>query len=236
MKPLVSVLLTVYEVQPEFLVECLNSILNQTFDNIEILVIDDCSPNNDYNFIKEISPKIKLIRNETNLGMQGSLNKLFQYVTGKYVIRLGADDLFDKTLLEKEVNILESNSDIGGVCCEMHRFGDTTEKTIINIKRPKKWNIKEILNGKYGGTGYDGGMMYRASLLPNLEYDNSFKMASDFDFHMQILELAPITSINEDLYAYRMHNTNLTRSVKSEERKSIIARIVEKHKKRVGLL
>lgn len=234
MKPLVSILLTVYEVKPEFLVECLNSILNQTYNNVEILVIDDCSPNTNYDFIKEISPKIKLIRNEVNLGMQNSINKLFQYVTGKYVIRLGADDLFDKTLLEKEVNILESNSDIGGVCCEMHRFGDTTEKTIISIRRPKKWDIETILNGKYGGTGYDGGMMYRASFLPNVQYDNSFKMASDFDFHLQLLEIAPITSIHEDLYAYRMHNTNLTKSVKTVERKAIISRIVNKHLSKIS--
>ena len=128
MKPLVSILLTVYEVNPDFLKECLESILNQTYDNVEILVIDDCSPNTDYKFIKKISPKIKLIRNRVNLGMQKSLNKLFKYVSGDYVLRLGADDLFDPTLIEKEVKLLEYNPAYGAICCMLQRFGIIQKK------------------------------------------------------------------------------------------------------------
>ena len=71
--------------------------------------------------------------------------------------------------------------------------------------------------------------MYKASLLSEIKYDNSFKMASDFDLQLQILEKAPIVSIHEVLYFYRSHNTNLCKSVSNQERLKIMDTIIKKH-------
>ena len=225
-KPLVSIILTLYEIKKEYLIECLNSLLNQTYDNFEIICIDDCSPTVDYSDIQLLSPKIKLYHNDVNLKMNKSVNKAFGLASGKYVVRLGSDDIFAKDLLEKEVNVLEKFPEYGAVCCQLERFGNTSNV----IHRPKEWDLYDILKGNLGGTGYAGGMMFRASLLKEISIDETLKMCEDFDFHLQILERMPITSIHEILYYYRAHETNLCKSVTRNERLKIVDKILEKHR------
>lgn len=222
--PLVSVLLTVYNIKKEYLDECIDSIIHQTYDNLEILIIDDGSTI-DYNYLTELSPQIKLIKNEKNLGLCKSLNKLFSYVKGKYYVRLGSDDIFDSTLIEKEVLFLEKHPNVGAICCELQRFGTSS----THIKRPVKWDLNKILKKDLTGTGYDGGVMVRSSLLKNMKVDESLKMAEDFDLQLQVLEQMPIESIHEILYYYRTHETNLCKSVTKTERHKIIDKIIEKH-------
>ena len=226
-EPLVSIILTIYEIKKDYLKECLESLLNQTYKNIEIIAINDCSPRTDYSDIPRMSKKIKLYTNKTNLKMNKTVNKAFGLAKGKYIVRLGSDDIFAKDMLEKEVNVLEKFPEYGAVCCELERFG----RVVNVIHRPKEWNINEILNGKLAGTGYAGGMMFRRELLQYCTIDESLKMCEDFDFHLQLLEHMPIASIHEILYYYRAHNTNLCRSVSRDDRLALIERIVTKHKK-----
>lgn len=226
MEPLVSVILTLYEIKLEYLNECLNSLLNQTYKNIEIIAINDCSPITNYDYITEISPKIRYFKNETNLKMNKTVNKAFKLARGKYIVRMGSDDFFDPSLFEKEVNILEGNSELGAVCCGLKRFGRKSQY----ITRPIKWDLKHILlNKDIHGCGYAGGMMFRADLLPDISINENYKMCEDLDFHLQILEKAPIQSIQEFLYYYRAHDTNLCKSVKTKERLEINKTILEEH-------
>lgn len=226
--PLVSIILTLYKIDKTYLEECIDSLLNQTYDNIEILCMDDCSPDFDYAYLQEKSSKIKYFRNEVNLGMTKTVNKAFQLVNGEYVVRLGSDDWFEKDLIEKEVNFLEEHKDYGAVCCELKRFGDHTQ----HIKRPLVWNYENIVMNKvYGGTGYGGGMMFRRKLLEKCVIDESLKICEDFDFHLQLLHCMPIGSIHEILYHYRSHNTSLCSSIKRQERWASLDRIIEKHRK-----
>ena len=226
-KPLVSIILTLYEIKKEYLIECLESILNQSYDNIEIIAIDDCSPTVDYSDIPFLSDKIKLYRNDINLKMNKSVNKAFNLAHGKYLIRLGSDDIFAKDMLKKEVEFLEKFDEYGAVCCELERFG-----TVVNtIHRPKEWILKDILfNNKLAGTGYAGGMMFRRDVLKYCYIDESLKMCEDFDFQLQILQHTQIASIHEVLYYYRSHDTNLCKSVKRSERLELIDRILNKHR------
>lgn len=226
-RPLVSIILTLYEIKPEYLNECLNDLVNQTYQNIEIIAINDCSPKTNYDYITSISPKIKLYKNEVNLGMNKTVNKAFGLASGKYIVRMGSDDRFNKHLIEKEVSILERNPNIGAVCCELQRFGRRDQ----HIKRPKSWNLRAILEGCINGVGYAGGMMFRATLLDKCSINENYRMCEDFDFHIQILENMPITSIHEVLYYYRSHDTNLCKTVSSKKRKEINRTILNEHMK-----
>lgn len=227
-KPLVSIILTLYEIKPEYLNECLASILAQTYDNIEVIAINDCSPTIDYDYITELSPKIKLYKNEVNIGMNKSVNKAFSLANGKYIVRLGSDDFFDKTLIEKEVTFLEDHPLSGAVCCNLDRFGLRSQR----IMRPIRWNYNKIVyNRVFRGTGYAGGMMFRRELLDYCSIDESLRICEDFDFHLQILEVSNISSIHETLYFYRSHDTNICKSVQKEERYAILDKIIAKHKK-----
>lgn len=225
--PLVSIILTLYEIKPEYLNDCLNSLLNQTYRNIEIVAINDCSPTINYDYITKLSSRIYLFKNNVNLKLCKTVNKAFKLARGKYIIRVGSDDYFDSTLLEKEVTVLEKNSNVGAVCCELQRFGKKDQ----HIKRPQVWNLKNILNGNISGVGYAGGMMFRSKLLEEIKIDEQFRVCEDLDFHLQILEKTSIESIHEVLYFYRSHDTNIMKSIKNEERKQIVKQILLKHNK-----
>lgn len=227
-KPLVSIILTLYEIKLDYLNECLTSLLQQSYQNIEIICINDASPTINYDDITKLSNKIKLYKNEKNIGMNKSVNKAFSLAKGKYIVRLGSDDIFHKDLIKEEVKFLENNETIGAVCCELERFGNTCQ----HITRPEIWDFADIVNNKkLAGTGYAGGMMFRQTLLETCTIDESLKMCEDFDFHLQILKQMPIASIHKILYYYRSHNTNLCKKVKKEERWTLIDKILSKYNK-----
>ncbi len=227
-EPLVSIVSLLYDTKTEYVNACIDSLLNQTYQNIEIIFVDDCSPNIDYSYITELSPKIKLFRNEKNLGFNRNSQKSFELAAGKYVVKIDSDDYVDSTLIEKEVNFLENNSDYGAVCCELQRFGIKEQ----HIKRPKVWDIEVPLSGRISGYGYEGGMMFRTSLLKEVAIDPNLPVCTDLDLHLQILERTKIQSIHEILYYYRSHDGNIMNDVhKSGKWKGIVNTIIHKHQK-----
>lgn len=227
-EPLVSVIMALYKIDKTYVEECINSLLNQTYNNIEILCMDDCSPDFDYAYLQEKSQKIRYYRNEVNIGLNKTINKAFTLVKGEYVVRLDSDDWFEKDLIEKEVNFLEEHKDYGAVCCELKRFGNHTQ----HIKRPLRWDYSDIVTNKiYAGTGYAGGMMFRKKLLETCKIDESLKICEDFDFHLQLLYHMPIGSIHEILYHYRSHNASLCSRTSRQERWASLDKIMEKHRK-----
>ena len=199
---------------------------NGTYQNLEIIFIDDCSTKMNYDYLTELSPKIKFIKNKKNLGCSKNAQKGFNLATGEYIVKIDSDDYIDPTLIEKEVNFLENNRDYGAVCCEIQRFG----KKSFNIKRPKEWTLKYAIFEDLGRLcGYAGGMMFRASLLNEIDIDTQFRVCEDFDFHLQILEHSKIKSIHEALYFYRAHDNNVMISARGGERVHTMERIIKKH-------
>lgn len=229
-KPLVSIVMTLYDIRRDFLLTAIMSILKQTYKNIEIICIDDASPAIRYNDLAAINPKIRLIRNETNLGLSKSVNKAFRLVNGRYIMRMGSDDILDQTYISKAVDILENDPETIAVACDLKRFGFATNL----IERPDNWDLYDILyNQGYLGCGYAGGVVFRSSVLAHIEIDESFEICEDFDFHLSLLERerGKIRSIHEPAYLYRSHETNITKQVKKEDRWKIMHRILEKHRK-----
>lgn len=111
---LVSVIMPTYNVE-QFVAEAIESILNQSYSNIEFVIVDDCSTDNTYKICEEYAQKdsrIKLLRNEKNSKIEFSLNRALENCTGKYVIRMDGDDISDKFRIEIMKNYLDSHEDI----------------------------------------------------------------------------------------------------------------------------
>lgn len=111
---LVSVIMPTYNVE-QFVAEAIESILNQSYSNIEFVIVDDCSTDNTYKICEEYAQKdsrIKLLRNEKNSKIEFSLNRALKNCTGKYVIRMDGDDISDKFRIEIMKNYLDSHKDI----------------------------------------------------------------------------------------------------------------------------
>ncbi|MBT0395902.1 glycosyltransferase family 2 protein [Morganella morganii subsp. morganii] len=122
----VSVLVPVYNVAP-FVESSLQSILNQTYDNIEIIIVDDASTDNTHDICKKLKEQydnITIIQNNENRGISESLNTGLRFCTGDYIARADGDDLLDIDRIKKQVEFLENNSAYGVVGCWIYNINE----------------------------------------------------------------------------------------------------------------
>ena len=129
--PLVSVVLPVYNAE-NYLKEAIDSILNQTYENFELIVIDDGSKDHSLEIISNYKDKrIKVLDNEKNHGIVYTLNKGIENSTGKYILRMDADDISLPDRIEKQVEFMERHPDIG-ICAGLaETFGALNGKAYL---------------------------------------------------------------------------------------------------------
>ena len=117
-QPLVSVLIPCYNVE-RYVVEAVGSISNQTYKNLEIIAINDCSTDRTGELLMQLAredSRIRVVTNEVNLKLIQTLNKGIGMCNGEYIARMDADDISLPTRIEKEVRFLEENNDHVIVC------------------------------------------------------------------------------------------------------------------------
>lgn len=120
MDPKVSVLMPVYKTNKEFLIESIKSIINQTFKDFELIILDDCPEDPREDVIKSFNDnRIKYYKNEKNLGISASRNKLIDLSLGEYLAVFDHDDISLPERLEKEAKYLDENKSVGVVSCQM---------------------------------------------------------------------------------------------------------------------
>ncbi len=106
----VTVLMSEYNTKKEQLKQSIESILNQTYNNFEFIIVDDCSKEENIKLIESYKDnRIRLIRNEKNLGLAASLNKGIELATTDYIIRMDTDDIAKVDRIEKQVRFAENN-------------------------------------------------------------------------------------------------------------------------------
>ncbi|MGU9099116.1 glycosyltransferase [Clostridium perfringens] len=138
----ISIIMGVYNCE-DTLAESIDSIINQTFKNWELIICDDGSTDNTYNIAKKYldlyDEKIILIKNNINRGLNYTLNKCLKLAKGKYIARMDGDDISLPNRLEKEIDILENRNDIDIVSCAMIHFDDNGDWKIGQVnKEPKE--------------------------------------------------------------------------------------------------
>lgn len=107
---LVSVIMSEYNTHEELLEESIRSILNQTYENFEFILIDDCGQNDVTEFVKTFSDdRIKVIKNPSNIGLVKSLNKALEVAKGKYIVRMDTDDFCYPERIEKQLKFMEEH-------------------------------------------------------------------------------------------------------------------------------
>lgn len=140
-KTLVSIIMGVYN-EEITLERCLNSIIDQTYDNWELIVCDDCSDDGTVGILEKYIKKdnrIKLLRNEKNIRLAASLNKCLDAAKGEYIARMDADDISLPNRLEKQVKFLEEHEDIDCVGSNMVVFDESGDKGVReSIEKPIK--------------------------------------------------------------------------------------------------
>lgn len=121
----ISVIMGIYNCE-NTLSYAIDSIINQTYTNWELIMCDDCSTDNTYNIAKrykdEYPNKIKLIKNSKNKKLAATLNECLKYVDGDYIARMDDDDICKLNRFEKQVAFLENNPEYDLVGCQMMVF------------------------------------------------------------------------------------------------------------------
>jgi len=127
---LVSVLMPVYNVD-RYIHDAVLSIQEQTYKNLEIIIIDDCSTDNTFSILESVAKmdtRIKLFKNSENLGITKTLNKAFEYATGDFIARMDGDDICESDRFEKKMEYLINNPDRALVGCSLISIDENSNK------------------------------------------------------------------------------------------------------------
>lgn len=143
-KDLISIIVPVYNSE-KFIENTIESVINQTYDSWELILVNDCSTDKSEEIIKKyINDKIKLINLERNSGAAVARNKGIEVANGKYIAFLDSDDVWKKEKLEKQINFMKNNKCVFSFTG--YEFADENLKNLGRIvKVPQKINYKQAL-------------------------------------------------------------------------------------------
>lgn len=203
--PLVSVVLPVYNCEL-YIKDAISSIFNQTIQDFEILVIDDCSTDNTLEIVRAIKDsRIKIICKEKNKGLIDSLNIGFAEANGKYIARMDGDDISYPERFEKQLYILENNSDIKVCGCWLKEF-DGSDKVI----KHKEFHNEIVARLLLSCSMSLGSVLLERKWAQKFKFDENKKHVEDYDFWARIAWSGKLYNIQEVLYDYRVHNSQVS--------------------------
>lgn len=218
-KPLVSVMVVTYN-QENFIRECLDSILIQDYENIEIVVADDCSTDGTREILKEYKNKYpnKFVLKfaDKNQGITKNSNLALFACSGKYICTLGGDDVFLLGKISKQVEFMEKNPKCAISYHNVEVFDSDTNKTMFYYndrqKIIKNGTIRELI--KHGPSNCALSNMVRKDSIPKFGFAEILPVASDWMFYIDVLANGgTIDYIDEVLGRYRRHANNITKKV-----------------------
>lgn len=226
--PKVSVLTPIYNTKPEYLKECIESILNQTFKDFEFLILNDSPDNIEIEkVVKSYDDKrIKYIKNEKNLGISESRNKLLSLAQGEYLAIFDHDDISMPDRLEKQVAYLNDNSDIGVVGCNTLWF---PQNTVMKYKTNNNDIKQSLLQGC--AIPHSGAMIRKSIMIDNnIKWEAEYSPAEDYMLWIRLLDKTMFHNISEILLKYRFteDNTSHKQNERMKDKDFLIKCIIHK--------
>lgn len=203
----ITVCMPVYN-REEYIKDCINSILSQTFSDFELLIVDDGSTDETVNIIMSYNDiRIRLIRN--NHDYIKSCNMLLQKARGKYIARMDSDDIMIADRLEKQYRFLENNPEVDIVGGSLLVFDEDGDKQILkNVEDVTMRHLYEI------GTGISNPtFMLRTEKIRQLgiEYEKEYIYAEDYRFWAQSLRKGlVIKNMPDVLVKYRLSKSQVS--------------------------
>lgn len=222
--PKVSIVLPSYNGE-RYIGESIQSICNQTYNDWELIIVDDCSTDNTLKIAKEFAEqdsRIRVVHNEKNRKLPASLNIGFSQVNGEYLTWTSDDNLYHVNAIEIMVKYLDEHTMVPLVRSQMELIDENG-----NV-------IQESFDFDYESFPYANNIgacfMYRRSVLDCIgNYDESLFCVEDYDYWMRIYEKYNcIGEISNLLYSYRVHSATLT-STKSDQVKEKLNTFRKKH-------
>lgn len=213
---LITVIVPIYNVE-KYLSECINSIIKQTYTNIEIILVNDGSTDNSPNIciqFKEKDNRIRLI-NKENGGLSSARNAGIDIAKGKYLVFIDSDDYVDKKYIERLYNSVIINK-TKVAQCGIWKVNDEKEKIgKIGYSRNVIKNGKEMIKDIYANHWLENivvwNKIYETSIFKDIRFPLGKINEDEFTTYKILYSETKIPIINDDLYFYRQSNNSLMR-------------------------
>ena len=213
--PRVSVLTPIYNTNPQHLREMIESILSQTYTDFEFLILNDSPQNTEIeNIVLEYAAndkRVKYIKNDVNMGISASRNKLLRASRGEYIAIFDHDDISVPTRLEQEVAFLDSHPWVGVVSGLLEKFGDVKGNGEIWPKPEYDSDIRIALMDNCHVV--HTAAMIRKSVLTdnNIEYEEFYTPAEDYRLWARLMEVTHFYNFQSVLVKYRWFENNTSK-------------------------
>lgn len=219
---IISIIIPCYNVE-KYISKCIKSIIEQTYSNLEIILVDDYSTDNTYEILKEHSKKdnrIKLLKNIENNGAAYSRNKGLSVATGKYISFIDSDDYIDKIFYEKMLDkIIKNNADIS--ICDIKTVYENNNQTIINkCYDGDKFDSISIL--KSGFVASSGNKLFKKEIIEKYKYPEGIINEDIPVIVPAILETDKIEYVDNVYYYYFQRNTSVQNSKFSSKKFDVV--------------
>lgn len=207
---LISIILPVYN-GGVYLAKAIQSCLNQTYSNFELIIVEDCSTDASFEIAMDFSKmdkRIKIIRNSINKKLPESLNIGHRVAVGEFLTWTSDDNLLKSNFLEVLHNKLKLNeADIVFSNYDIIRSDGSLKRT--HLAGP----VEHLLIGNTIGASF----MYKKEVFKNLGgFRNDFFLVEDFDFWIRAMKRFRFLHVNQNLYSYRIHHNSLTSAIHSD--------------------
>lgn len=209
-RPLVSVIMSVYNERPDYLDLAVKSILGQTYDNLEFLIMDDGSgplTSAALDAVARSDPRIRLFRQE-NSGLTVALNYLIRQSQSVYVARQDSDDISDPERIEREVFFLGVHPEVmllGTGCLLIDSQGKVLHRQRVKT-RPR--TLRRLMS--HTNQFVHGSVMFRAKVFLENMYYEEFRYAEDYDLFLRIAGRYSVANIDLPLYRYRINPESIS--------------------------
>jgi len=210
--PLVSVVVPAYNAAA-YIEEALMSVVEQTYTNLEILVIDDCSTDRTLEIVKRIAKgdsRIRILENKHNLGIGGNRDKGVKNSCGEFICWQDADDISLPNRVSLQVDFLNKHPRVGVVGGFMTFFSEKGELTTRRYEQDDASLRRTIF--RYNPVSQPASMMRRECFAKVGGYDPSYRLSEDLEMQFRIGEFYEFGNVQEVVLKYRQTQGSLTAS------------------------
>lgn len=207
MEPLVSIITPSYN-SKDFIGETIESVLNQTYKNWEMIIVDDCSTDSTQKYLKDFEEKdtrIKVIYLENNVGAGVARNFAIEKANGRYIAFLDSDDLWNDKKLEKQLKFTEENG-YKFTFTKFQKISEDGKDYKMIVKAPKKLTYNKNLYYNHIQTST---VMYNQEVLGKI-YMPEIRKRQDYGLWQKILEKINGYGLNENLMLYRLRKNSIS--------------------------
>jgi len=229
--PVVSILMPVYNAAP-FLHAAISSVLNQTFTDFELFIFNDASTDQSEFIIKNFKDqRIRFFTSKDNRGYVYHLNEGIRMARGKYIARMDADDVSEKERLEKQVQFMDDNPEIGVCGAQIMIINDSD--CVLGLGKHYLKNEELRVRLFFDSCFAHPVVIIRKSVLidNNFLYDEELIPAEDYALWNVMSYKCKLANLSDLLLKYRVHPKQVTQSSRSQQKKSAAItrrKIVEK--------